>query len=157
LNKYNVLYFNAARLLCYPFASPGKTLLETANDYLCDDLETQFSQLKDKDYNRRLDFMLMDIYDQTGVGFIIVIDEWDSVLRDSYISAQEQKAYINYLRTLLKEQRYVSLAYVTGILPLTKYGGAGLNMFDHDPTVCDGAIYGVHGRRDKRPLREPWR
>ena len=42
-----------------------------------------------------------------------------------------QKIYLNFLRDLLKNQPYCVLAYMTGILPINKYGEhSALNMFD---------------------------
>ena len=41
-----------------------------------------------------------------------------------------QKQYLDFLRNLLKDQPYVALAYMTGILPVKKYGEhSALNMF----------------------------
>ena len=41
-----------------------------------------------------------------------------------------QKQYLDFLRDLLKDQPYVALAYMTGILPVKKYGQhSALNMF----------------------------
>ena len=41
-----------------------------------------------------------------------------------------QKQYLDFLRNLLKDQPYVALAYMTGILPVKKYGKhSALNMF----------------------------
>ena len=59
-----------------------------------------------------------------------VIDEWDAPFHLSYITEQEQQAYLRMLRSLLKGQAYVELAYMTGILPIAKYSdGSELNMF----------------------------
>ncbi len=39
--------------------------------------------------------------------------------------------YLDFIRSLLKDQGYVALAYMTGILPTKKYGAhSALNMFD---------------------------
>lgn len=41
-----------------------------------------------------------------------------------------QKQYLDFLRNLFKDQPYVALAYMTGILPVKKYGiHSALNMF----------------------------
>lgn len=41
-----------------------------------------------------------------------------------------QKKYLDFLRMWLKDQEYVALAYMTGILPIKKYGThSALNMF----------------------------
>ena len=37
---------------------------------------------------------------------------------------------ITYLRNLLKDETYIALAYMTGVLPIKKYSsGSDLNMF----------------------------
>lgn len=44
---------------------------------------------------------------------------------------KEKCLYIKFLKGLLKDQPYVSLAYLTGVLPIAKYSsGSELNMFD---------------------------
>ena len=62
--------------------------------------------------------------------FIFLIDEWDCVMRERQESEEMQKQYLDFLRNLLKDQEYVALAYMTGILPVKKYGiHSALNMF----------------------------
>lgn len=59
-----------------------------------------------------------------------MIDEWDCVMRERQESEALQKQYLDFLRNLLKDQPYVALAYMTGILPVKKYGlHSALNMF----------------------------
>lgn len=42
-----------------------------------------------------------------------------------------QKQYLDFLRDLFKDQKYVEMVYMTGILPVKKYGThSALNMFD---------------------------
>ncbi len=44
---------------------------------------------------------------------------------------EAQKQYFDFLRNLLKDKPYVKLAYMTGILPIKKYGThSALNMFE---------------------------
>ncbi len=51
-------------------------------------------------------------------------------LRERQESEDLQRQYLDFLRNLLKDQPYVSLAYMTGILPVKKYGQhSALNMF----------------------------
>ena len=70
------------------------------------------------------------IYGKTGRQFVIVIDEWDAVFREYKEDKEGQKRYLDFLRDLLKDKEYVSLAYITGILPIKKYGKhSALNMF----------------------------
>lgn len=63
-------------------------------------------------------------------GFVFVIDEWDALFRDAPHDRVAQEAYIGFLRDVLKDKPYVALAYMTGILPIKKYGTHSvLNMF----------------------------
>ena len=82
---------------------------------------------------------LEDIYAHTHESFIFIIDEWDSPFRNKDISSKEQEYYLDFLRDLLKDQPYVSLAYMTGILPIKKYGThSALNMFEEISMVDPG-------------------
>ena len=74
--------------------------------------------------------VLEKIYVKTKKKFVILIDEWDCVMRERQESEAMQRQYLDFLRDLLKDQPYVALAYVTGILPVKKYGQhSALNMF----------------------------
>ncbi len=73
--------------------------------------------------------VLEQIYVETDRQFVFLIDEWDCVMREKQEEAL-QKHYLDFLRNLLKDQPYVALAYMTGILPVKKYGThSALNMF----------------------------
>ncbi|MDE6913690.1 MAG: ATP-binding protein [Lachnospiraceae bacterium] len=74
--------------------------------------------------------ILQGIYEITKNKFIFVIDEWDAVFHMSFVSIDEKKEYLFFLKNLLKDQIYVELAYMTGVLPIAKYSsGSELNMF----------------------------
>ena len=75
-------------------------------------------------------YSLDRFYRKSGVSFIIVIDEWDAVFRVWKDDSEAQRLYLDFLRDLLKDKPYVALAYMTGILPIKKYGQhSALNMF----------------------------
>ena len=58
------------------------------------------------------------------------MDEWDAVFHMPFISQKGRQEYLLFLKNLLKDQVYVELAYMTGILPIAKYSAASeLNMF----------------------------
>ncbi len=74
--------------------------------------------------------VLERIYAKAEKEFIFLIDEWDCVMRERQESEVLQKQYLDFLRDLLKDQPYVALVYMTGILPVKKYGQhSALNMF----------------------------
>ncbi|MCM1180987.1 MAG: ATP-binding protein [Clostridium sp.] len=70
-------------------------------------------------------------YRKSGTPFVIIIDEWDAVFRERKNDKEGQTFYLDFLREWLKDKSYVALAYMTGILPVKKYGKhSALNMFD---------------------------
>ena len=61
----------------------------------------------------------------TGRRFIIIIDEWDALFREAKDNIDLQKEYIQLLRGLFKSSltdKMIEAAYMTGILPIKKYG-----------------------------------
>lgn len=74
---------------------------------------------------------LLDLYAQEEEArFVFVFDEWDFIFHQNFITEQDKKEYLLFLRNLLKDRPYVRLAYMTGILPIAKYSsGSELNMF----------------------------
>ena len=81
----------------------------------------------DKDLIQTID----DVYADIDRQIVIVIDEWDAVFRESKDDKDGQTEYLDFLRDLLKDNEHIALAYMTGILPIKKYGKhSALNMFD---------------------------
>ncbi len=75
--------------------------------------------------------VMRQLYAVTGKKFIFIIDEWDCVFRMAKEREDVQKAYLDFLRGLFKGAEYVELAYMTGILPIKKYGEhSAINIFD---------------------------
>lgn len=72
----------------------------------------------------------MDVYLKTSTEFVIIIDEWDCIFREYKEDKAAQEKYLDFLRDWLKDKAYIGLAYMTGILPIKKYGThSALNMF----------------------------
>ena len=73
------------------------------------------------------------INQQTAASFVIIIDEWDSFFRDEKGNTKIQKRYIQFLRSLFKDnasKKFLALAYITGILPIKRYNSeSALNNF----------------------------
>lgn len=69
---------------------------------------------------------LLRIHEMTGNKFIIIIDEWDALFREAKDEKDVQDAYILFLRGLFKNSAFtdkiIEGAYMTGILPIKKYG-----------------------------------
>ena len=74
--------------------------------------------------------VLNELYTITQIQLVFIIDEWDCIFREDSIDDKGQRLYLDFLRNLLKDRNYVGLAYMTGILPIKKYGShSALNMF----------------------------
>ncbi len=128
LNQYNVIFLNMQKFLSKTHdVSKMEKLLET---YLLQDLFDRYPDIKYLD-KTDLTEVLLDIYMQTEIPFVFIIDEWDCIFRENKNDVNAQKLYLDFLRNLLKDAEYVALAYMTGILPIKKYGShSALNMFD---------------------------
>ena len=84
---------------------------------------------------------LQRVYAHTGKGFIFIIDEWDCVFRLAKDRQEIQKEYLGFLRGLFKGQEYVDLAYMTGILPIKKYGEhSAINIFEEFSMIDPGEL-----------------
>ncbi len=86
------------------------------------------------------ELVFSQVYATTRVPFVFVIDEWDCVFRLFDLNNEVRLRYLDWLRLLLKDREYVGLAYLTGILPIKKYGEhSALNMFDEVSMTGAGA------------------
>ena len=104
--------------------------LEKMQKLIVRDLKKQYP---DVDYFDSDDLIqsLEDVYAEAGKPFVIIIDEWDAVFRERKNDREGQTLYLDFLRDWLKDKSYVALCYMTGILPIKKYGKhSALNMFD---------------------------
>ena len=118
LNKYNVIYLNL------PFfkdlESGYKNTVSNITRTLIKELDEEFPNIIAPN-ETMLSMALTQIYAKTSEKFIVVIDEWDCIFRESTEDYQTQRNYIDFLRTLFKDQSFIKLAYLTGIFPIKKY------------------------------------
>ena len=126
LNRYDVIFLNMQQFLIE--ADAGK-VTEYLEQEVLRELKKEYADILTRE-NIGLAAALREIYVETDRQFIFLIDEWDCVMRERQESEDLQKQYLDFLRNLLKDQPYVALAYMTGILPVKKYGvHSALNMF----------------------------
>lgn len=127
LNKYNVIYVNMLDKLTENGSI--EAMIDAFKKQLLWELEEEFGQVRCYD-PANLVIVLETIFQKEGCPFVFVIDEWDCVFRKKK-SDSELTQYLDFLRNLLKDKSYLALAYMTGILPIKKYGEhSALNMFD---------------------------
>ena len=127
LNKYNVISFDMQKFLVK--TENVKEMLRLMEQKILKDIKKEYSDILDDEED--LISTLEIVFAETGVPFVFIIDEWDCVLRYYKDDESAQKTYLDYLYALFKGQPYVALAYMTGILPIKKYGvHSALNMFN---------------------------
>ena len=87
---------------------------------------------------------LSNIREETGNKFVVIIDEWDVLIRDEAAKEKIQNDYINFLRAMFKgvePTKYIQLAYITGILPIKKEKTqSALNNFDEFTMLSAGVF-----------------
>ena len=126
-NQYDVLKVNMQEFLSMTHSMDE--MLTMLQKYLVFDLTDHFQEVRFRDENNLIQVM-KDIYAKTKRSFVILIDEWDCLFREYQQDQDAQKKYLDFLRAWLKDKDYVALAYMTGILPIKKYGShSALNMF----------------------------
>ncbi len=122
-NKYDVIYLDITR-----FISLTPDIKEIVNDIqsrVVAELAQSYPSFV-KINERHLADALADISQATESEFIIIIDEWDALFREAKNNESLQREYIQFLRGLFKSgtttDKTIAAAYMTGILPIKKYG-----------------------------------
>lgn len=125
LNRYNVIFLNMQNFLSLTH-NAGK-MLEELQTAVTKELVASYKLPASND---SLPDLFNNIFSTTGEQFIFIIDEWDCIFREKQESEEGHLLYLDFLRNLLKDRSYVLLCYMTGILPIKKYGShSALNMF----------------------------
>ena len=127
LNKHHVIHINMQDFLSKTHDIEKMILLLAK--LILRELKKDFPKVDYIDTSDLIQIM-EDVYVETNTRFIFVIDEWDCIFREYAQDKESQKIYLDFLRNLLKDKPYIELAYMTGILPIKKYGThSALNMF----------------------------
>ncbi len=126
-NKYDVIQLNMQDFLSRSSSLEG--LLSLLKKCLLRDLLKAYPSDEYLDATDLVETMA-EIHAASKRPFVIVIDEWDCIFREYREKNDWQEAYLDFLRGWLKDKAYVALVYMTGILPIKKYGThSALNMF----------------------------
>ncbi len=142
LNQYNVIKLDMQNFMTN--TNDVNEMVDMIMKYLLSELTREYPDVFYLD-KTNLYTAIDNVYSATGKPFIFLIDEWDCVMRRLHVW-KEQKIYLDFLRLLLKDQPYVALAYMTGILPIKKYGEhSTLNMFWEYSMVDSGEISSCFG------------
>lgn len=99
LNKYDVIHIDVQ--WCMMDAGSPEATVKYINDNLISELKENYPDIPVEKANTVYG-ALSDIYAVTGNRFVIIIDEWDALIRDETASKKVQDEYINFLRGIFK-------------------------------------------------------
>lgn len=119
LNRYNVIHINMVNFL--ERSESIDDMLDYLKKRLLHEIKKENGDVDCFDWNDLVS-VLDEVFQAKKIPFIFIIDEWDCIFRVHKSDENSQTKYLNFLRNLLKDQSYVALAYMTGILPIKKYG-----------------------------------
>ncbi len=119
LNKYNVIHINMVNFL--ERSGSIDEMLDYLKKRLLHEIRKENGDVDCFDWNDLIS-VLDEVFQEKKIPFVFIIDEWDCVFRVHKSDEVSQTKYLNFLRNLLKDQRYAALVYMTGILPIKKYG-----------------------------------
>jgi hypothetical protein len=120
LNKYDVIYLDITS-----FISEIDDIKNIVHDIRTNIIKEVRAKYPDVKQDEVLSRTLANVAEATGNKFFIIIDEWDALFREAKNDTELQKEYIQLLRSLFKgalTDKMLVGAYMTGILPIKKYG-----------------------------------
>lgn len=120
LNKYDVIYLDITWFIS--IVKDVKNIVSYLQEQVVAELCDVYHSVEKES---SLPVVLARIAEVTGHKFIIIIDEWDALFREAKENIELQKEYLQLLRGLFKSSltdRMIEAAYMTGILPIKKYG-----------------------------------
>ena len=120
LNQYDVIHLDIQ--WCMEPAGGPEKIVSYITDKTLEELRLYYQNQLSAEINS-LPEALSKICNVTGRKFVIIIDEWDVLIRDAAANEKALNDYINFLRGMFKGSeptKYIQLAYLTGILPVKK-------------------------------------
>ena len=126
-NKYNVIHLDISSFWDFHKKDIVEKIIEDIFKELKMDYPEEF------DERDRISYVLMKIYEKTGIPFVIIVDEWDCVVRNS-TDQDLIHQYLQFLHSLFKSEEsksFLALGYITGIMPIKKIKDeSALNNFE---------------------------
>ena len=116
MNRYNVIHIDVSSFWDYY----KDNITEKISEYICDEIKAVYGDQIHSD--KMIHSVFMDVYKLSQIPFVIIIDEWDCVIRNSEDKELVHK-YLQFLHSLFKSEEsksFLALAYITGILPIKK-------------------------------------
>lgn len=120
LNKYDVIYLDMT--LFISLCGNMKDIMAYIQEQVIQEIADVYPAAAGEEH---LSMAMAKASASAGIKFIVIIDEWDALFREAKNDTDLQKEYIRLLRGLFKSSltdSMIEAAYMTGILPIKKYG-----------------------------------
>ena len=120
LNRYDVICLDMTLMIS--ITEDVKKVVANLQKAVISEVREAYPTVKQTD---SLIETLANVSEVTGNRFIVIIDEWDALFREAKNDVETQKSYIQFLRGMFKSpltDKAIEGAYMTGILPIKKYG-----------------------------------
>ena len=143
LNKYNVIHLDVSS-----FEGTYKDkIVAGMKEAIYRELKLEITDLLGVE--NAIASILADVYQKTGNQLVIIIDEWDCVVRNYTDKTDVVHEYLQFLHDLFKSEEsksFLALAYITGILPIKKIENeSALNNFDEYTMLNSGNLSQYYG------------
>lgn len=141
LNKYPTIYIDITDFTTK--FKGNKNIVKLLQRTIKDELLVEYPDVKETALDDMMD-LLVKIYDLENKKFIIIIDEWDAIMREFDGDKDTTDEYVCLLRRLFKgsvSKKIFAGAYITGILPIIKYNTeSALNNFREYSMIKPGKL-----------------
>ena len=158
LNNVNVIQIDLQGF--YSDAEDKSQTIRILQRKVVDELRKQFPTIEIQN-SASIATAITDIHNELGESFVIIIDEYDVLIRDKSVPASLCNEYIELLNALFKSnttQKAISLAYLTGILPIYReIVQSKLNNFTEYTMLAPDQFaqyFGFTGKEVKKICRE---
>ena len=157
LNKLNVIKLDLNGLYQNSKKKGEETkFIRRIDERVAEEFKVQFKNIKFKEDDNSIDQCILRVYSETGEKFVIIIDEYDVLVREQ-VPEQLFNDYLSFLNGLFKDTTLrpaLALAYITGIMPIVRDKvQSKLNEFS-EYTMLDSGQFASYVGFTKEEVRE---
>lgn len=151
LNKYPVLYVDMTNFITR-YRNSDDIVRHIQADILAE-LKEAYPDVRFGSNDDMLSALYAIVQQAEPAKFIMIVDEWDAILRESDSAQSVGESYVDFLRLLFKSSNSMSVfagVYMTGILPIKKYKTqSALNNFEEYTMISPGEMSACFGFTDE--------
>ena len=148
INKYTVIHimFSDLPRNCISYAQ----YINRIEEIIIKDLKKEYPDISIDEHNTVWDILLEIYAEKQDINIVFVLDEWDFIFHQKFITEEDKAAYLLFLGNLLIDRPYISLVYMTGILPIAKYSKDSVfNVFEEYTMINEEKFSELFGFTDE--------